>query len=140
MTVLRPWHLIVLSVDYKSKLLHQKFFCGLHFEFSQETIQKVSKDGRVHNILERKLLGNKEPRANIPPVWYLAHLFRKRFIRWLETAFGFSTFCCFVFLFCLPAFVRFTSSSGTQKPNPKFCNRLTMIISFFTVSNSLYNW
>ena len=38
----------------------------------------MSKDGRVHNILERKLLGNKEPRANIPPVWYLAHLFLKK--------------------------------------------------------------
>lgn len=136
MTVLRPWHLIVLSVDYKSKLLHQKFFCGLYFDFSQETIQKVSKDGRVHNILERKLLGNKEPRANIPPVWYLAHLFLKKIYKMTRDCLWFLNF----FLFCLPAFVRFTSSSGTQKPNPKFCNRLTMIISFFTVSNSLYNW
>ena len=30
-----------------------KIFCGLHFDFSQETIQKVSKDGRVHNKLEK---------------------------------------------------------------------------------------
>ena len=47
---------------------------------------------------KKKFLGNKEPRANIPPVWHIAHLFSKRFITWLETAFGFSTFCCFVFL------------------------------------------
>ena len=44
-------------VCWLQKQVASKIFCGLHFDFSQETIQKVSKDGRVHNILEKKFLG-----------------------------------------------------------------------------------